>query len=180
MAPRSTGTGASDLVVRWPDRRDTPLTVWIQTRPAAEDDSGVIDGVREAFLTWGRVGLPIAFRFVDDSAAAEVHVSWVDRFRAPISGRTVWSFDQNGWIVEASIQLSVHHRDGDPLDARSTRALALHEIGHLLGLRHSDTPTSIMAPLVQVEELSDEDTGAALALYSRLPDVRGAKVIARR
>ena len=71
-----------------------------------------------------------------DSADAEVHVTWIDRFKEPISGRTRWSRDDDWWITDANIILAVHHNQGEVLDEDSMRAMALHEIGHLLGLDH--------------------------------------------
>ena len=57
-------------------------------------------------------------------------------------------------------------RDGDPLDAAQTRAIALHEIGHLLGLDHTTDATNIMAPRVRVRDLSAADRATVQLLYS--------------
>jgi hypothetical protein len=151
-----------DMAMRWPDRKTRPLTVWIQRR----GDEAAARAVREAFSMWGGVGLPVGFAFVDDSASAEVHLTWVNRFREPISGRTLWSHDSDGWILAADIILAVHHRNGEPLDAREIRAIALHEIGHLVGLDHTRMARSIMSAVVEVETLAPIDIATARALYS--------------
>ena len=86
------------------------------------------------------------FTFVDDSADAEVHVNWIDHFNEPISGRTRWARDDDWVITDANITLAVHHHRGEQLDEEAMRAMALHEIGHLLGLDHTTDSLSIMAP----------------------------------
>ena len=106
------------------------------------------------------------FTFVDDSSDAEVHVTWIDRFTEPISGRTRWSRDDSWAITEANITLAVHHSSGDQLDDDAMRAMALHEIGHLLGLDHTTDSLSIMAPRVRVRELSEADRATARLLYA--------------
>ena len=106
------------------------------------------------------------FAFVDDSADADVHVTFIDRFKEPISGRTRWSRDDDWWITDANIVLAVHHNQGEVLDEDSMRAMALHEIGHLLGLDHTRDSMSVMAPKVRVRQLSDADRATVRLIYA--------------
>ena len=125
-----------------------------------------VDAVRAAFEEWDAVHLPVHFTFVDDSADAEVHVNWIDHFNEPISGRTRWARDDDWVITDANIMLAVHHHQGEQLDDDAMRAMALHEIGHLLGLDHTTDSLSIMAPKVRVRQLSDADRATVRLLYA--------------
>jgi hypothetical protein len=152
---------------RWPDRDGVPLTIWIQPTAKIDDfTTNFVARVRQAFLEWGALNLPVHFAFVDDSSDADVHVTWIDRFKEPISGRTRWSRDDDWWITDANIVLAVHHNQGELLDEDSMRAMALHEIGHLLGLDHTRDSMSVMAPKVRVRQLSDADRATARLIYA--------------
>lgn len=157
-------------LARWPDRRERPLTVWIQPTASIDDwVPGYVEQVRDAFDEWDAVEIPIHFMFVADSSSAEVHVTWLDHFDEPISGRTKWARDDDWWITDANIALAVHHHHGEVLDEDAMRAMALHEIGHLLGLDHTQDPSSIMAAKVRVRDLSDADRATVRLLYSLPP-----------
>ncbi|HXD49864.1 MAG TPA: matrixin family metalloprotease [Gemmatimonadaceae bacterium] len=154
-------------ISRWPDRRGKPLAIWIQPLSFVPDFTlDYVTSVRAAFEEWDAVHLPVHFRYVDDSAHADVRVTFIDHFDEPISGRTRWSRDDTWAITDASILLAVHHSHGEQLDVDSMRAMALHEIGHLLGLDHTSDSLSIMAPRVRVRELADDDRATARLLYS--------------
>lgn len=159
-------------LTRWPDRQANPLRVWVQPSSQVTDFSyAFVPLVRQAFMDWSGTGIPLAFTFVTDSSSADVHVTWIDRFAESISGKTLWAHDENWWIVDAQIQLALHHRSGEALDASAVRAIALHEVGHLIGLDHTPDTTAIMTPRVRVKELSSLDRATAMLLY-RLPPGR--------
>ncbi len=168
-------------LARWPERGGQPLHVWIQPVARLHDWSPVaVSIVRDAFIEWSESGIPLTFSFVLDSASADVHVSWIDRFNEPISGKTLWSHDNRWSILEASIVLAVHHRTGELLDTAATRAIALHEVGHLIGLDHTTDTTSIMTPRVRVKTLSPIDRATARLLYLLPPGPVGTDARAAR
>ncbi len=157
-------------IARWPDRTSSPLRVWIQS-PAALPDWNPEDiaQVRDAFTTWVSAGAPVPFTFVMDSSGADVHVTWVDHFDEQISGKTMWARDDNWWIVDANIAIALHHNHGEPLDASAVRAIALHEVGHLLGLDHCADTTNIMTPRVRIRDLSPADKATMRLVYALPP-----------
>ena len=171
------GTYITDVLVehdsalaRWPDRVEKPLRIWIDPAPALEGWNPDFEGeVRRAFEAWTETDIPMRFTFVADSADADVDVTWVARFDEPISGKTRWARDNRWWIVDGSITIALHHNSGPNLGPTAIHAIALHEVGHLLGLDHSRNPDNIMTPRVRVKTLSDEDRATMRLLYTLPP-----------
>lgn len=156
-------------VARWVDRRNDPIRVWIDTAPAARDFWPEYPArVRDAFYTWSSAGIPLRFLFVTDSAAAEVHVRWVDHFTDTAAGKTYWVRDVHWWILGADIEIALHSAAGKTYDREAVHAIALHEIGHVIGLDHSPHTDDIMAPRIHAMRLSSGDLRTAHLIY-RLP-----------
>jgi hypothetical protein len=176
LREKGPGTYVDELLIqrdsalaRWRERKK-PLRVWVQsTSPASDFSDSFPEIVRGSFEEWVKTGIPLSFSFVADSAAADVHVTWIDRFDEQISGKTLWAHDDDWWIVEANIVLAIHHRGGEPLDGSAVRAISLHEIGHLIGLDHTSDTANIMTPKVRVKELSEADRATARLLYTLPP-----------
>lgn len=176
LLARAPGTYIGELLAardsinfRWPDRRDEPMRVWVQPSTLAGFDPASAALVRDAFTAWTDAGVPIALTFTLDSARAEIHVTWVDRFESLMTGRTRWAHDQHGWIVGGNIQLAIHQPDGRRVDADAVRAIARHEVGHLLGLDHTADATNIMSARIAVPELSEADRATARLVYQLPP-----------
>ena len=157
-------------LARWPERASDPLLVWVQpTSDIPGWSDSYADEVRAAFRQWDALRLPVRFAFTDDSASADVHVTFVDHFDEEISGRTKWARDDDWWITDADIVLAIYHREGPILDDEAMHAMSLHEIGHLLGLDHTADSTSIMASKVRVRALSRADRATVRLLYTLPP-----------
>lgn len=178
LATRASGTYLEEMLAahdsqnfRWPDRRTAPMRVWVQEAPAgtAGWDAGYPQLVRDAFTTWADAGVPIHFTFVTDSSRGEILVTWTDRFEAEMTGRTRWAHDQHRWIVGGSLLLALHMPDGRAIGRDAVRAIALHEVGHLIGLDHTRDAANIMAPRIRVSMLSEADRQTARLVYALPP-----------
>jgi hypothetical protein len=151
---------------RWPNHVDEPLHVWIDSNSTIGGTmTGFPAAVREAFSEWAATGIPLRFTYVNRPGDADIRVRWTDHLERK-TGSTTWKTDRRGWLTSADITLATHVGSGDALDARGMQAIALHEVGHALGLSHSDDGHDIMAPLVRVTELSQADRSTMKLLYS--------------
>lgn len=160
-------TSRDSALARWPDRTTRPLRVWVQEAEQLEPwTPEFLPSVRDAFDTWVQSGIPVRFTFVVDSASADVRVTFVAGFANGISGRTVWSRDASYWMVSSDIQLAVSDPTGNVFTPPQMRAIALHEVGHLLGLDHATGTDDIMSPRIRVRELSERDRQTVRLIYS--------------
>ncbi len=157
-------------VARWPSRTANPVRVWIDERSQTPGFSSAFPSdIRRAFADWGRAGAPLAFTFISDSASADVTVTFRERFEEPISGRTRWVRDPHWWIVGGDIVLALRTPMDRVVTAPQLYAIALHEIGHLLGLDHTRDTSAVMAPRVSALQLTPADVATMRLIYTIPP-----------
>jgi hypothetical protein len=164
-------TEGDSLLKRWPDRSVQGIRVYLGAAPAvAGYTPEKREEARQAFVRWERVAaIPVRFEFVNDSATAEVRVRWIERFPIRRAGQADITWNRGGWIVRGTLTLATRTRDGMPLSDDAVYTVALHEIGHLLGLGHSDDPHDVMYPSTEVHDITARDRHTARLLYSVPP-----------
>lgn len=154
------------LLLRWRPRDTEPLRVWLAPATRTRDGRREFDAaVREAFTAWSAAGAPVRVTWVPDSASADVPITWIEGFADDRVGATrVRGTD--GELTAGAIVLATHTRTGRALETAWIRAIALHEVGHLLGLPHAASDTaSIMRPEAALRGLSRGDRGTVRLLY---------------
>ena len=159
------------VLTRWRERSSHPLMVHLAAPPALGHSRGELQAaVRDAFDRWERTGaIPVRFVFVTDSASADVHVRWVGSFLARKTGQADVVWDGGGWLTAGALTLAVLDDSGSLLPPEGVRTTALHEIGHLLGLPHSDDPNDVMYPITRIRDLTTRDRRSAGLLYALPP-----------
>ena len=167
--PQVIAEGGSQLK-RWVERVDHPIRVWIAPGDSVAGfrDSFAV-AVRNAFSAWEQSEVPVRFAFVDSSADAEVRVDWAERLPDRRAGLAHWWTDREGWLTKANIVLAMQLSDEGRADDTSVHRMALHEIGHLLGLEHSLNEADIMSAWVNANELTARDRATARLLYALRP-----------
>lgn len=130
---------------RWTDRAGQSIRVFVPRSSDVENfRPAFLDAVRGAFRRWADAGVPVRFNLEADSLSAEVRFRWTSHFDGDRTGQTDLRLDREGSILGGDVTLATHDPNGRPLDGPAMRVVALHEIGHLLGLDHSPDTGDLM------------------------------------
>ncbi|MEZ4425408.1 MAG: matrixin family metalloprotease [Gemmatimonadota bacterium] len=162
-------------VLRWPDP-DRILTVVV---PTPDEERGTAARLQRAavrgVLRWD--GTPMRIRVVEGRVApadADVTLRWAARLDDGRLGSTRYEWRRSGETTRFRV-LDLALVTRDPFDARriltddQVELAAAHEMGHALGLGHSDAPEDVMYPENTAVRLTARDYATVAALY-RLPD----------
>ena len=172
VACRNTGYLCADLSVydrirvqRW---RDFQGTMVVRLPAPDMADRGLGQRLQHAasagIRAWNGQPFPIV---VDERGTrpAQVEVHWVTRLNGAEIGLATTQWSPQSGLSVLSLEIMTQYPWGAPIGPDQIRLVAAHEMGHALGLPHSDDGRDVMYPTNTATLLSARDYRTLEALY---------------
>jgi hypothetical protein len=158
---------SAEGLLRWVARGGDERVIAVHFEPPPYPRPAFWESARWALLEWSRVpGLPLRFDVIRTAHDADLWFRWIGEFGEYQAGTTEWRADADGSLTGATVTLAMRHADGLVMSDEFLRMVALHEVGHALGLPHSEDPKDVMHPGSRNSVLSPRDVRSLQELYA--------------
>ena len=151
---------------------DFPLKVYVNETSSKMFKSIYKKYIEYAFQVWGKADNRIRFEYVSSVSNADITITFeenlMDKYKENYLGLTDYELSRNNKIKQSTIEIGMVKMGKEKLSDGEIKATLIHELGHAIGLGHSDNEIDIMYPYINpdsspdmsFQDLSTGDVGA--------------------
>jgi predicted Zn-dependent protease len=138
---------------------DFPLTVYVKSNNSDYYKSLFRSYVDYALSIWEKADSRIEFKYVSNTRDADIVIMFeenlVDKYDDNYLGITDYRLAYDKKIQKSIIEIGLLKFNNEPVTDGEVKATIIHELGHALGLGHSDNEIDIMFPFINPFSSSD-------------------------
>jgi predicted Zn-dependent protease len=131
---------------------DYPLEVYVKKSFSKYFKSKFLKYIDYAFTIWKSADNRIEFRYVDSDSDADIIISFennlMDKYDENFLGLTDYVLTNGKRIIHSSVEIGMLKFDSEVVTDGEVKATIIHEIGHALGMGHSDNEIDLMYPFI--------------------------------